>query len=406
MKNILKKLGVMGIIVAILIPFTELSVVNAASDCKTYLQNYLFIDTATGEEITDKDVYNTDNGDGIKGHANYSEFPKAFADGNVEIISVTPTMVTGDAQLGQYAYQFNQILNEVRNGSKFSNYDDYKKGGVVYNSKNGDIYERNTILGHQQWSTYGVDGDEIKESRWDVSLKSECDNGKAPCFIQTFIEDFKSVASVEVTPAIYKNNEFSDSTGDLKTFIQKIANDKSESTISFRIVRKLSSTDKKKTDYKSSEIEGEDAYKKQGYYWPFVLNVEYQVCGAESATKTWDLEYNENTCDDVTNMPSSKSNLELNKETDIDSRKPNCEGYTFKKWCINKDGSGDCYESGDKITSSTPQTITLFAQWGKAGNETQKPTGVVSYVIGFIAVGLVAGGIYLVAKKKNLFKQI
>ena len=73
----------------------------------------------------------------------------------------------------------------------------------------------------------------------------------------------------------------------------------------------------------------------------------------------------------------------------------------------NKDGSGDCYNPGDKIESPDKTEIKeLFADWGKLDTEENKKTGVVSYIIGFMAVGIVAGGIYLISKKKNLFKQI
>lgn len=409
MKNMLKKLGVMGIIVAILIPFTELPVVNAEDDgCKYYLQNYLFIDTAQGKQIdgTDDDVYSG------SGHENFAVFPKAFAAGNVEVTNVTSTYVVTNTELSKFNSQFQIIMGKAQDINADSKtapyYDNYDKAGVVFNDNIDNNYEKTTLLAHKAWSSYDSSGSPVFTSDWKQALDRDCDGGTKPCFIQKFITNFNSVSEVEIKPATFKNSSFEEVVNEtLKSYIQKFANGETDSSdIAFKITRKLSSTDQKDTTYKSSALKSEDGYKEQAYYWPFVLNVEYKVCGAESATKTWDLEYNENTCDDVTNMPSSKSNLELNKETDIDSRKPNCEGYTFKKWCINKDGSGDCYESGDKITSSTPQTITLFAQWGKAGNETQKPTGVVSYVIGFIAVGLVAGGIYLVAKKRNLFKQI
>lgn len=405
MKNMLKKLGVIGIIVAILIPFTELPVVNAASDCKNYLQNYLFIDTATGEEITDKDVY------GGSGHINYAVFPKAFAGGNVKITKISHTDVVTSEELSEFRTMFNIIMAKA-GGSSSNNptapsYDDFEKGGVVFNDKLDNNYEKTTLLAHKSWASYDSAGSPIFDSRWDTALDTDCDGGKAPCFVQKLINDFGKSASVVVTPATFKSNSFSEVNTDLESFIQKYANGESDSSdIAFKITRKLSSKDIKDANYKLSKLEGEDGYKKQGYYWPFVLNVEYQVCGANQATETWDLEYDENTDDDVTNMPSKKSDLELNKETDIDSRKPNREGYTFKNWCTNKDGTGDCYDAGGKITSSTSQTIILYAQWGKAGSEPQKPTGIGSYVLGFMTVGLVAGGIYLVAKKKNLFKQI
>ena len=43
MKNILKKLGVLGLIVAVLAPFIELPKVNAAeTNCAKHLQNYMW----------------------------------------------------------------------------------------------------------------------------------------------------------------------------------------------------------------------------------------------------------------------------------------------------------------------------------------------------------------------------
>ena len=44
MKKLLKKIGVLGLIIAILAPFIELPTVNAAEGCTNHLQNYLWLD--------------------------------------------------------------------------------------------------------------------------------------------------------------------------------------------------------------------------------------------------------------------------------------------------------------------------------------------------------------------------
>ena len=109
----------------------------------------------------------------------------------------------------------------------------------------------------------------------------------------------------------------------------------------------------------------------------------------------------------VNNLPSTQTE-KLGTNIKVSSTTPSRSGYVFKGWC--EKGNDKCsnpYQAGDTITSpTTSQTITLLAQWAKGDSTNNPPTGVVSYIIGFAAVGMVAGGIYLISKKKNLFKQI
>ena len=143
----------------------------------------------------------------------------------------------------------------------------------------------------------------------------------------------------------------------------------------------------------------------KAYYWPVVLTVEYESC---TTTGQWAVGYDDNVDDtSVNNLPSTQKEP-LGTNIKVSSTKPSRSGYVFKGWC--EKGNDKCsnpYESGDTITSpTTSQTITLLAQWAKEGTEDNKKTGVASYIIGFAAVGIVASGIYLISKKKNLFKQI
>ena len=85
---------------------------------------------------------------------------------------------------------------------------------------------------------------------------------------------------------------------------------------------------------------------------------------------------------------------------------PTREGYAFKGWCDDKEGKENCYEVGKKYHFDKAGTLTLYAQWADASEGEQKKTGVISYVISFIAIGIIAGTIYLISRKKNLFKQI
>lgn len=144
------------------------------------------------------------------------------------------------------------------------------------------------------------------------------------------------------------------------------------------------------------------------YYHPYVLAVEYSVCSTstpEPEKLKWTLQYDANTEDTtVTGTPSSQS---ANVGTEIIiSEGPKSDNYKFVKWCKNSDGTGDCYDAGETIKSASATTVTLYAQWAEKGTTDNNDTGIATYLLSFVAVGTIAGGIYLVAKKKNLFKQI
>ncbi len=157
------------------------------------------------------------------------------------------------------------------------------------------------------------------------------------------------------------------------------------------------------------ESDGKTYYAFQ-YYWPFVFNVEYTVCPTnvssdDPTTEVWTLKYDGNVDDNsVSGLPSSQTEPVGTKIT-VSKTKPKRSGYTFKGWCEDPKGK-KCYEAGDKISDDGPGVKYLYANWGEEGTKDNPPTGVISYVIGFAGIGLIAGGIYIITKKKNFFKQI
>ena len=157
-------------------------------------------------------------------------------------------------------------------------------------------------------------------------------------------------------------------------------------------------------------ITGADFYDNVVYYWPTVLNIDYSVCSKTEetpATGKWQLAYDLNVSDNsATNRPDAQE-ATLGNSLYVSETVPTRKGYAFKNWCTDREGKATCYNSKGEVKSpDTSQTITLFAQWGEAGTTDQKKTGVISYVIAFVATGAIAGAIYIVTKRKNLFKQI
>lgn len=144
----------------------------------------------------------------------------------------------------------------------------------------------------------------------------------------------------------------------------------------------------------------------ESYQWPVVMSVEYETCSTPNPEGgTWELHYDGN-YKDPKNIPAPETNLRYDEEVKL-AAGPKRDGYTFKKWCTDKEGKAKCYDAETKITNPTGESkVTLFAQWGATNGADNKDTGVFSYIISFIAVGAIAGTIYYVSKKKNLFKQI
>ncbi len=447
MKKLLKKIGVLGLIIAILAPFIELPTVNAAEGCTNHLQNYLWLDMnyfipKNGETFMEGYSKGTTAG----GYQTYTNFPFTFKDTNsykVTIKSIDMNNLVNTDSFDNFWTAFNKATTSL------TSYDiDSKIGGALVTSAKLNNYTDDTILLHGVWSSFDRSGTPI-ESNWKEKVIDGKDYSLQP-ILKT--KNDENSMSIKFKPAKFSDNSFGLESGDLTAdYFQKVVDDNynvwGDSTKSNYIPLSITRTlNLSKTEIKdmlddyvfgyydggkwvaygtkksdgtieksysaflggeeaSNEVSKVDFDTSKPYYWPAVLSVEYEACPL--AKENWTLEYDGNVDDNsVTNIPN-KQTTELNNDITVDSKKPSRTNYTFTKWCENPNGSGQCYNAGDKVKSpDSAKTITLYAQWGKGGTEDNKKTGVMSYVIGFMSVGVIAGGIYLVAKKKNLFKQI
>lgn len=466
MKNILRKIGVIGIIIAMLAPFIELPVVKAANeDCEKTLLQYFFLDVAKPSElITDGYI------DGSR--RTYTAFEYTIPEPTVgKKINIINTSVDNLIE-----YYSSSNMNDFYDAIRFVYRDGeqakkaQKYGNVTTSSVNTTISQ----LIHGYWNTDARD----QEKGWTMfpeSASSLKNYSYQSLFANKESVNKSSAMSTEIHGAqaatsgnknYYQHYDNAESE-DIKTFFQKLADGtysnllfsidgKTENYVAMSITRKISETELNKfvfgetdnsnvthifTENSSASTKSDindsfTAYKnyiKSGsnnisnysiesssispdvptsgkdviadYYWPVILNVEYEVCSTTS--EQWTLKYDGNTDDNsVTNIPSSQTET-IGTDIQIDAKKPSRDGYTFQGWNTQRDGKGTSYNAEDTYKSpSEKTTVTLYAQWGKGGTEDNKKTGVMSYVVGFITTGLVASGIYLVAKKKNLFKQI
>lgn len=480
MKNILKKLGVLGLLVTIVSPFIN---VNAeTTECEPHLQNYLFLDVAYPYEF---------EGYLDEGYSTYANFSYMFStneNSEVKNVKVSRDYLETASKLNKYWGLYNSVYSYASMNSSNKYYNQYKGDamhGTEFVTTANPNYTTNTILLHTEWARYDEDGDAIV-SKWPgVYNVATVQEGLG--------NNVKAVENVLVDGATYNNTRFNDLSssykGKLPDYFTMLANKKysegmvwtsqNDSYVPLKITRRLSDkafdglvfgyiqdnkvyvfskttttaqfaeiTEDDITDsfeayiayYELSEDEkidptnNEEAkYVKEltngkesdldfntstAYYWPFVLNVEYDVCpltddGGDNGDTTtpisyWMVTYEDNAKGDtsVTNMPSSSEKTKVGTNIKVDDKKPTRDNYTFKGWC-EVDNCSKPYQPGDEIKSpEASTTVKLLAQWAKVGTEENKKTGVMSYVLGFISVGVVAGGIYLISKKKNLFKQI
>lgn len=456
MKNILRKIGVIGIIIAMLAPFIELPVVKAANEeCTdhTVLQ-YYFLDVASGGSYNDWMAY-------TKTYSTYTQFYFTFpndvtssSNKEIKILKVSTDYINDGNELADYAQGLMSIIKSNTGGDyTIENNGVIKEKGVIANSEKSQNTTYTGIL-HGKWETKGTSSKEqVQLSKLAGWIGTETE-GSSDLFknntIQTKIGNVSSDGDVKVTikgvgydgENVKPINGYN-SGSNLVEFFQELANKKNESLyytdsdgatwLALNINRTISDTKLKqvKFGYKSSgdgkyykyndytemsktqnqstsEVNNEtdlDILATNQIYWPVILNVEYEVCPTTS--EQWTLKYDGNTDDNsVTNIPSSQTET-IGTDIQIDAKKPSRDGYTFQGWNTQRDGKGTSYNAEDTYKSpSEKTTVTLYAQWGKGGTEDNKKTGVMSYVVGFITTGLVASGIYLVAKKKNLFKQI
>lgn len=491
MKNIIKKLGIVAIIVGILSPFISLPSVSAATgDCDYYLNQYFFLDE-TGGGFWDQ----YKNG----GYTTATMFPYTFAslaEGQTMTIENVDTFdIDKNTDIVDLQNKFEAVL-----AADYTTIEKAEKYGTVDNSK-ASSYKQVTHVLHGYWSR--TEGNDIYLTEAghlsDKNLLNENDNLFKDFSIQSvLINNDIEFSDINTTFAegILDNNTiktYGNYENNMKDYFQLLVDgvnnndnsivedgyinnyytldgiDKNEKYFNISITRSLdadsvlngkgivfgqlnndpnndgneddagyfaytkgtgeitinnvdnsyeawqawNASQNKSNWYKTysfvpATATDVDFDLEQTYYWPTILNVEYKVCNTSSTTGKWTLTYDDNVDDtSVTNMPNPISE-EVNVGTSIkvSSTTPKRTDYAFNGWCTESNGSGDCYKAGDEVKNSTATKLTLFAQWAKEGTENNNKMGVISYVIGFAAVGVIAGGIYLISKKKNLFKQI
>lgn len=462
MKNILKKIGVIGIIIAMLAPFVEMPVAKAAESktCTDHtVMQYYFLDVADSTFAGYEDGYKT-----------YALFKYLFPEEsgkevnilNTQLLSFSSnTSAKNSITTGGY---YGDLVRLYNNKDNVLNGSDETIRGNYETKYNGD-YKVVKVL-HGKWAKKDENS---TPSTWNNIPPEGTEFEKV--VVQNLVD-----ANVTINSAQYSGSRFSDYsyTGtDLKKFFTELTSsdnsnfiykDGNEKYFALGILRKFSDSDISALDTKtfgqkcvsgnaycsditegsyyafsesaSSVSKSYSAYKKalndpdaseegtdyhtvevssndidvdtgKSYYWPAVLTVEYEVC--TNTSEKWTLKYDGNTDDNsATNLPQPDTikNIPVGTGREVDAKTPSRSGYTFKGWNTEKDGTGTWYKAGQEVKSDVADVITLFAQWGDTSKGEQKSTGVASYIIGFISVGIVAGGIYLIAKKKNLFKQI
>ena len=503
MKKIIKKLGVIGLLLAVLIPFMSFPKVNAANDgeCKTHLQNYLFLDV---EQLQFADSFEGFSG----GYTTATHYPFEF-DRNAKNIKITYKDINS-SNVSEYLklYNYAVVRNNLGENGSYG-YTDSSIYGNSFTNKTASTYATNTILIHGKWSSSDREFEPISNN-WE-----KLDESSFPNYILQSSSIFNSNMNVSVGTAKYQDNGqkiipntdkltesylqeivsdpddasdknllFYDSTserlyipisitrtitgtysnyvnGAIYGYVQKNTNggvtsyamvvfgknDKTEN-LTLDDVKSTKNSYKYYSDWvrknsanainclttKASDSEDNMCYsividentfdkfnnnpKSTGidfnvygaYYWPYVMNVEYETCTTSNDPEegNWNLIYDANANGDssVTNVPDAVNNISFTSKVKIENG-PSRDGYKFSKWCTKKDGTGDCYTAGvDFKNENQDPVVTLYAQWGKTGTTNNSKTGIASYIVSFIAVGAIAGGIYYVSKKKNLFKQI
>lgn len=469
MKNLLKKIGVFSLIIAVLAPFIELPSVNAAEkQCTDNLNNYLFLDVGyfkLEDEKTFLDNYSETNG----GYTTYTQFQYNFPNNETNSIKITnsDTNTFNGSNIENGLDSYWNYFNEIRDS--LESYSDTNKNGNILTQTAGfkGSYDNNAIILHGKWEVAYDENDQLVPAKWE-----DVEYGDAAHSIQDVLKDEDlSKLSVSITAASFTNKTFKDlDTKANYSYFQKVVDNNSNvwtasdgtKYIPIAINRTIKQSEAEletmlngytfgyeeedgdivvyttsdaseisdiadsytafKTYYKNestlnmddyiqifkkadADIDDVDFDTTKPYYWPATLNVEYQVCSKE--VQKWTLEYDDNVDDaSVIDTPASQTES-LGTNIVITSKTPSRNGYTFNGWCTEKDGSGKCYKAGETYESPSESTTKLvYAQWAQTGTEDNKKTGIVSYILGFAAVGIVASGIYLVSKKKNLFKQI
>jgi len=480
MKNILKKIGLIAIIVGVLSPFITLPNVNAATtscDYHYHINQYLFLDVFTGSSIDTYEVENLQSTNEV-GKRNFTNFIYTF-----------PALAEGET-LSIVESGSVDLMNE----QGFEDYYKAYKELINYNTENkrrqyplfGDWIERDyefetiTTLVHGRWAREDgfVDEEEVENSVWKP-FKSESNFKNATIQNAIANSDENVTLLSKFGGASYNRNTYTfealtnNYNRDAKAFINQVITDYNDgitNTISFNerylvsesnvmyfnmnIDRRISKSDLEKLNYgyvengvykiikhvngnadvtnsyeamlewkKNQCTEGSkctvttagtnehiDIDVTKTYYWPAMYNVEYSICKT-SDVKEWTLTYDRGVSSEeavnVTNMPNPERVTGLTGTTvTLSSTKPERKDYVFKSWCTEKDGKGTCIEAGKVFENKEMIDDIVYAYWVKPGTENNEKQGVMSYVIGFIGVGIITSGLYFIINKKNLFKQI
>lgn len=472
MKNMLKKIGVIGIIVAMLSPFFEMPVVKAAETCSDHtVMQYYFLDVTNGNAW---EHYN----DGYKTYTVFKYLFPEEAGKQIKILDAQLLTLTKDASstsntisIDGFYGDIERLKQSARESKPYIDESDDNDLKITGNYETIDKSDYKVVkILHGKWGKDNNGAADAVTATWDNI--PERDEFKSHTVQSVFDNDYSTISkNITISKAQYKSSKFStysvgetnmkeyftdltnsdrnkdfiNDSGDSKYFAigitRKIdsnilnkyafgqkcsANNTNCSTSGWYLLSQnednvsnsydaLRGTNKKIIEVADksaaqSKAESDTAGKKliitdESYYWPAVLNVEYEVC--TNTSEQWTLKYDGNTDDDsATGVPSSRTE-NVGTAIPVDEKTPTRNGYVFKGWNTERNGSGDDYTGGQSFSSPKSADVKiLFAQWGDASKGDQKKTGVVSYVIGFISVGIVASGIYLIAKKKNLFRQI
>ena len=527
MKNILKKIGVLGVIAAIILPFVELPKANAATECTDHtIQQYMFLDINTGSYW--KHYTRSE------GYATYTSYANLFPQGTNQVVNVKRVNVMNTFSNKKYSDltantdivslpAFYGAVSSVKkadyNTKTYSNNVIGRLG--AYKTTGSFDYKIQTIL-HGYWTReIGRKAGRLELSGWfekagedlDKTNLNEEDYFNAYALQNALFNNTGAKYNsyydsdnfyVDINGAQYYSNyeEYSQAPNySLTSFFQDVANRSNPDLLftagdteyfSLRIERHISSrllsklnfgfklTSEQITsinkltnpngtiptnaelycimtqdtsvddtyssnynasvdnlvnwtyerDYDDSYAELQDhlsdeshlncRYEKTDnnidirtdlqYFWPVVLTVEYEVCPDDGSSTIpsdkWVLKYDGNVTDtSVANLPSNQT-ASISEKIEVSKGIPSRDGYKFDGWCLDKKECTTYYKAGDKIASENSKERVLYAQWAPTGTENNNKTGVISYVLGFIGVGIISGAIYFVIKRKNLFKQI
>ena len=115
MKNLLKKLGVFVLLISILLPFVELPDKAASENCKSYLQNYLFMHTGGATEVYHDLMNLTKEKEGYRTFASFVyDFPTLSDGQTLTIESVERDDLTEDGELRTFYNYFVKLFMQLR----------------------------------------------------------------------------------------------------------------------------------------------------------------------------------------------------------------------------------------------------------------------------------------------------